>query len=248
MHFAARALVATLLAFVAAAAPAAELIVSAAASLTEAFNELGVAFGAAHAGTTVQLNFAASGALLQQIANGAPVDVLASADQQTMDEAARRQLIRPASRADFASNTLVVVVAADAGAAPRALADLAQPSVRRIAIGVPASVPAGRYARAVLEQARLWPEVEPKTIGAQSVRQVLDYVARGEVDAGFVYATDAAAMPGRVRVAFGVPAPVRYPIAVVAASNKAGEAQAFAAYVLAPPGQAILRKHGFGPP
>ncbi len=136
------------------------------------------------------------------------------------------------------------------GLVPRTLAELAQPSIRRIAIGVPASVPAGRYARAVLEQAGLWPQVEAKTVGAQSVRQALDYVARGEVDAGFVYATDAATMPGRVRVAFTVatPAPVRYPIAVVAASREAVPAQAFAAYVLSAPAQAILRRHGFGRP
>lgn len=250
MHFASRALAALALVFVAGAAPAAELTVSAAASLTDAFKEVGAAFMAAHPGTKVQLNFAGSGALLQQIANGAPVDVFASADEETMDAAERRQLIRPGSRADFASNALVVVVERDATIVPRTLADLAQPSVRRIAIGVPASVPVGRYAHAVLERAGLWPQVEAKTVGAQSVRQALDYVARGEVDAGFVYATDAASMPGRVRVAFTVPTPVpvRYPIAVVAASREPVQAQAFAAYVLAAPAQAILRRHGFGQP
>jgi molybdate transport system substrate-binding protein len=87
-------------------------------------------------------------------------------------------------------------------------------------------------------------------IGAQTVRQALDYVARGEVEAGFVYGTDAALMPDRVKVAFTVPieTPVRYPIAVVAASAHVAEAQTFAAYVLAPAAQATLRRHGFAPP
>ena len=92
--------------------------------------------------------------------------------------------------------------------------------------------------------------IEAKAVGAQSVRQALDYVARGEVDAGFVYATDAALLPGKVRLAFTVPtdAPVLYPIAPVAVSANPAGAQQFVAYVLAPPGQAILAKHGFAAP
>jgi len=226
---------------------AAEITVSAAASLTNALREIGPAFEAAHPGTAVQFNFAASGALLQQIAQGAPVDLFASADAETMDQAERRGLVRPGSRVDFAANTLVVVVPRAAAAPPKALADLLAPAFRHVAIGVPTSVPVGRYTQAALEKAKLWAPIEAKMIGAQSVRQALDYVARGEVEAGFVYATDAALMPERVKVAFTVPTetPVRYPIAVVAASRHAGEAQQFAAYLLSPPAQATLRKHGF---
>ncbi|MFO1296618.1 MAG: molybdate ABC transporter substrate-binding protein [Rubrivivax sp.] len=97
-------------------------------------------------------------------------------------------------------------------------ADLAQASFKRIAIGAPASVPVGRYTKSVLEAAHLWGAIEPKMVGANNVRQALDYVARGEVDAGFVYATDAASMPGKVKVAFTVPTtkPVLYPIATLA--------------------------------
>jgi len=236
----------------AAAAPAlaAELTVPAAASLTNAFREIGQAFEAAHPATPVRFNFAASGALLQQIAQGAPVDVFASADMETMDQAEQRRLVRPADRAVFARNALVVVVPSDAAVVPKSLAELAAPAFRRVAIGVPASVPVGRYARAVLEKAGLWPAIEAKAVGAQSVRQALDYVARGEVDAGFVYATDAAVLPGKVRLAFTVPtdAPVLYPIAPVAASTNPAGAQQFVAYVLSPAGQAILAKHGFAAP
>jgi molybdate transport system substrate-binding protein len=234
----------------AAVSAAAEITVSAAASLTNAFREIGAAYEAANPGTTLQFNFAASGPLLQQIAHGAPVDVFASADAQTMDQAERRGLVRSGSRVDFAANALVVIVPGDTVAAPKALADLLAPAFRHVAIGVPASVPVGRYTQAALERARLWAPIEAKMIGAQSVRQALDYVARGEVEAGFVYATDAALMPERVKVAFTVPTetPVRYPIAVVAASRHAGDAQKFAAYVLSTPAQATLRKHGFARP
>ena len=229
---------------------AAELTVSAAASLTNAFKDLAPLFEAANPGHKLQFNFAASGALLQQIAKGAPVDVFASADQETMLQAEQQQLVRPGARANFASNALVVVVPHDAPAVPKALADLAAPEVRRIAIGVPASVPAGRYTKAVLEKAGVWPAIEPKAIGAQTVRQALDYVARGEVDAGFVYATDAALLPGKVKVAFVVPTetPVVYPIAPLAAAGHPAAARRFVAYVLSPPGQAVLARHGFGKP
>jgi molybdate transport system substrate-binding protein len=234
----------------ASAAMAADLTVSAAASLTNAFKEVGSAFEAANPQPKVQFNFAASGTLLQQIARGAPVDVFASADQETMNQAEQQRLVRPGTRVNFVSNSLVVIVPRDAATPPKALADLDAPSFKRIAIGVPASVPVGRYTKAVLEKAQLWAAIEAKMIGAQSVRQALDYVARGEVDAGFVYGTDAALMADKVKVAFAVPTetPVLYPIAPVAASANGAAAQKFVAYVASPPAQAILAKYGFGKP
>jgi molybdate transport system substrate-binding protein len=231
-------------------AGAAELTVSAAASLTNAFKEIGTAFERDQPGTKVLFNFAASGALLQQIAAGAPVDVFASADQETMDQAQQKQLVKAEQRRNFVSNSLVVIVPADAPASPKTLADLTAESVKRVAIGVPASVPVGRYTKAVLEKAQLWPAIEAKMVGAQSVRQALDYVARGEVDAGFVYATDAAVMPDKVKLAFVVPTPtpVLYPVAPVAASANAELAHKFIAYVVSAPAQDILARHGFGKP
>lgn len=231
-------------------AQAADLTVSAAASLTNAFRELAPLYEAQNPGTRVLLNFGASGALLQQIAKGAPADVFASADQETMDQAQGQSLIAAAERRNFVSNTLVVVVPADAKAAPRSVSELAQPAYARIAIGLPASVPVGRYTKGLLERAGLWGAIEPKVIGAQNVRQALDYVARGEVDAGFVYGTDAAALPGRVKVALTVPTevPVLYPIAPVAGSAQAAQARSFVAFMLSPPAQAVLARHGFGKP
>jgi molybdate transport system substrate-binding protein len=229
---------------------AADLTVSAAASLTNAFRDLAPLFEAQNPGTKLQFNFAASGALLQQIAKGAPVDVFASADQETMDQAQSQGLIRAAERRDFASNALVVIVPAQAARVPDALNDLTQPAYQRIAIGLPASVPVGRYTRGVLEKAGIWPAIEPKMIGAQSVRQALDYVARGEVDAGFVYATDAAVMQDKVKTKLRVPTtqPIRYPVAPIVSSPNQAAAQRFVAFVNSSQAQSVFAKYGFGKP
>ncbi len=229
---------------------AGELTVSAAASLTNAFKDIAQNYEAKHAGTKVLLNFGASGALLQQMAKGAPVDVFASADQETMDSAQKQGLIAAGERQDFVRNSLVLIVPAGGKQNFTRLEDLTQSSVQKIAIGVPASVPVGRYTQIALEAAKLWPAVSAKAINTQNVRQSLDYVARGEVDAGFVYGTDAAVMPDKVKVAFEVPLDVAisYPIARTAGSANADEAKRFIAYVLSPDGQAVLGKYGFKKP
>jgi len=233
-----------------AAARANELTVCAASSLAQAFREVAAPFEAAVPGARVRLNFGASGALLQQVARGAPCDVLAVADLETMERAQALGLVDAAARRNFASNRLVVVVPLGQGAAPQALADLARPEFRRIAVGLPGSVPAGRYAQDALAAAGLWQALESRVVGAASVRQALDYVARGEVDAGFVYATDAALMPERVRMAFVVPGTrtVLYPVAPVAASPSPALARRFAEYVAGSQARAVLARHGFGLP
>jgi molybdate transport system substrate-binding protein len=241
---------ALLLAVASLSARAVDLTVSAAASLTNAFKDLAPMFEAANPGTKVQYNFGASGALLQQMSKGAPIDVFASADQQTMDQAQAQGLVRAAQRRNFVSNTLVVIVPATAANAPKAVADLAQPDYQRIAIGLPASVPVGRYAKSVLEGAGMWGAIEPKMVGAQTVRQALDYVARAEVDAAFVYSTDAALMRDKVKVAFTVPtpAPILYPVAPLAASPNAELGKKFVDFLNEAAAQAVLAKYGFGRP
>lgn len=231
-------------------ASAAELTISAASSLTESFRDIASAYEAAHPGTKVDLNFAASGVLLQQISRGAPVDVLATADTETMAQAAKGGLLENDSRQIFATNRLVVVVPPGRRDGPASLAALAGKGVQRVAIGNPDSVPVGRYARAALQDAGLWEAITAKTITTQNVRQSLDYVARGEVDAGFVYASDYQATTGRVVRAFDVPlkTPIKYPVAVIKDSARAAEARRFVAFVVSPQGQAILRRHGFGAP
>ncbi len=223
-----------------------ELVVSAAASLSNAFRDIGAAFEAEHPGLKVVFNLAASDVLLAQIAKGAPVDVFAPADEEAMNRAERDQLLLPATRRDFAANQLVLIVPATA-ASVGDLSALTQTRFRRIALGSPQTVPAGRYARDALERANLWAALAPRLVFAQSVRQALDYVAREEADAGFVYATDALIAPGAVKVALATLAttPIRYPIAVVKDSRNRALASEFVAYVAAAAGQRILARHGF---
>ncbi|MET0935057.1 MAG: molybdate ABC transporter substrate-binding protein [Luteibacter sp.] len=231
-------------------AGAADLVVSAASSLTDAFQAVGKAYETAHPGTHVVLNFAASDVLLRQIASGAPADVFASADQTAMDKAVAARAIDPATRQDFATNRLVLIVPKGGKAHVTAPADLKADAVKRVAYGDPASVPVGRYTRAALEQQGLWDAVSAKGVLAQNVRQSLDYVARGEVDAGFVFATDAAIMKDKVDVAATVatPRPISYPIAVVAGSKQAKEAASFEAFVQSTEGRGILAGFGFQAP
>lgn len=227
-----------------------EIVVSAAASLTNAFQAVGKAWEQAQPGRKATFNFAASGALLAQMQQGAPVDVFASADQPTMDKAQAAGLIAPDTRANFVKNELVLIVPAKAASAPKTLEDLTGDTYKRIAAGTPASVPVGRYTMNVVEQAKLAGPLQPKWIYGESVRQVLDYVARGEVDAGFVYRTDALVKKDDTRVAFAVPttSPVTYPIAQLAASKQAAAAQSFIAFVRGPEGQKILEGFGFSQP
>jgi len=232
------------------AAGAQQLTVSAAASLTDAFKAIAPRFEASQPGVTLRLNFAASGSLLQQIEQGAPVDVFASADQETMQRAEARKLVDPASRRDFATNTVVLIEPAQDGPGLRSLQDLAGPAVRRIAIGKPATVPVGRYTRELLEAAGLWRPLAPKFVQADSVRQVLDYVGRGEAEAGFVYRTDAALADSKVRVVLTATGhtPVRYPVAQVADSRQPALAQRFIRFLDSPEARQILARYGFGAP
>jgi len=225
-----------------------DLTVSAAASLTNAFKDIGVAFEASHPGTHIAFNFGASDVLLKQIEQGAPVDVYASADEATMERAMRDHLVAAATRADFAANALVLIVPAG-NVSPKSLSDLQGDGYKRIAIGNPDSVPAGRYAKQTLTDAGLWQTLSSKFVQAQNVRQALDYVARGEAEAGFVYATDAAAQASKVAVALTVPTatPVRYPVAAVHDCGQKRVACEFAQYLQSAQPQNILVRYGFRP-
>ena len=229
-----------------AAAHAQTLTVSAASSLSNAMREVVQLFEAAHPGVQVRLNTGGSGSLLQQIRAGAPVDVLATADQTTMDQAQQAGLLRAGSRADFVANQLVLVVPSNASK-PSRLADLAGNGYSRIAMGNPDSVPVGRYTKTVLEAQGLWASVQPKMIYTANVRQALDYVARQEVQAGFVYATDARLMPEQVQVAMTLPTPepVRYPIAVIQSTTQPAAALSFVQFVRGVQAQAVFARFGF---
>lgn len=231
-------------------AMAADLVVSAAASLTNAFTDIGKEFEKAKPDAKVLFNFAGSGQLLQQLSRGAPVDVFASADQETMDKAAKQNLIVPETRENFVGNKLVLVMPSNSALGINSLEGLKSAEVKRIAVANPASVPAGRYSREALQAAKLWDTLKEKYITTSNVRQSLDYTARGEVDAGFVYFTDALIMPNRVKVAFEVPlaTQILYPVAVVKGNGNENRAREFIAYLQSETAQKILQKYGFGKP
>lgn len=224
------------------------ITISAAVSLKDAFNEIGGLYKT-QTGKTVNFNFGASGALQKQIENGAPVDIFASAGASQMDELAGKSLIVAETRRDFARNTLVLVAPITSKLNLTAFSDLTKPEVTKIAVGNPKTVPAGQYTDQLFEKTNLKPNLEGKLILAENVRQVLDYVVRGEVDAGIVYASDALSAGDKVRVATTAPedthTPILYPLAIVKDSKQRDAAQEFIDRVLSAEGQAILKKYGF---
>ncbi len=233
-------------------AVAQELTLSAAISMKEAVDEIGRQFVASRPGTTLSFNFGSSGELQKQIEAGAPVDVFISAASRQMDELQQKGLVLPATRRNFARNVLVVIKPADSTIDLARSADLLDPRVRRVAIGNPKTVPVGQYTEESLRSAGLWERIQPKLVFAENVRQALEYVARGEVDAGFVYTTDFAVRTERVREAFrpgeDTYRPVIYPAAVVKASRQPALAQAFVDALVSGDAQAVLRRLGFQPP
>lgn len=231
------------------AAFASDLVVSGAASLTGAMTDIKTAFEASHPDRKVYVNFAASGQLLQQIEAGAPVDVFAPADQETMDRAQQRNLIEAGTRVDFTANDLMLVVPCNAKDVHCAK-DLADAKVGRIALGEPDAVPAGSYTKEALASLGLWETLSPKMVYGLSVKQALDYVALGEVEAAFIYGTDALLAPDRIRIITNMSGhkPIVYPAAVVTGSAQKEGAQEFIAFLTSDAGQAILAKHGFKKP
>lgn len=226
---------------------AAEVTVSAAISLKNAFEELGGLYEFMYH-TKVFLNFGASGDLARQIKGGAPADVFASAAEKDMDMLEKGGLLIKSSRVDFAGNEVVLITplgeSFDGG-----FEGLLSSSVKKIALGNPVTVPAGRYASQVVDYYKSSSILKDKLVFAENVRQVLDYVARGEVDAGIVYATDAFIRAREVRIAAFAPKeshkPVAYPIAVVSGAKNEAAAKTFIGFVLSPEGQRILAKYGF---
>ncbi len=231
------------------------LTVSAAASLTEAFTEIGQAFEASQPGVAVVFNFGASSSLRAQLLEGAPVDVFASANLTQMGLAVDGRAIVPETAAVFATNALVIVMPADNPAGISTPADLARPGLKLV-LAAP-EVPAGQYARQALEWmaadlgAAFLTGVQANVVSLEdSVRGALGKVALGEADAAIVYASDALTAPEleviEIPTQYNVLA--EYPLAVTATSTQPDLAGEFVAFVLSAEGQAILQKWGFGPP
>jgi molybdate transport system substrate-binding protein len=225
------------------------MTVSTASTLTEAFTDIAREFEAAHPGTKVELNLASSGTLRTQIESGAPVDVFASSSESDMDLLSEKGLIEESSRKDFAANTIVMVVPEkNSSETPKSLEDLTAGSIEKIAIGNPETTTIGKYVKPVLESAGIWDEIESKVILGETVKQVLTYVETGEVDAGFVFLTDAeSGQKDLHEIAFTVPVneSITYPIAVVNESANKEGAQEFVDFVTGTRGQEILAEYGF---
>jgi molybdate transport system substrate-binding protein len=225
-----------------------EITVSAAISLKDAFQEIGKKY-TGKTGVNVVFNFGASGDLARQIEGGAPVDVFASAAQKDMNSADSKGFIVKDTRKNFARNALSLIGPKSAAIRVKNFEALTSDSVKRIAVGNPKTVPAGRYAAEAFAYYGIAPKIKDKLVYAENVRQVLDYVARGEVDAGVVYSTDAAIRMRDIYIAANAPEashkPIVYPIAVVKDANNISAAGAFVRLVLSKEGMAILGKYGF---
>ncbi len=228
---------------------AADLNVFAAASLSEALKEITKTYEPA-SGDKLIFNLGASSALARQIKEGAPADVFFSADEAKMDDLAKSGLIINDTRHSLLSNTLVIVINAEGGAAIAAPADLVKPGIGRIALAEPQTVPAGIYAKAYLQKIDLWKMIIDKIVPTENVRACLAAVESGNVDAGIVYKTDAL-ISKKVKIGYEVTVEqgpvISYPLAVVQGSKSPDAARKFAAYLGSAEAQTVFRKYGFLP-
>jgi len=221
------------------------LTVSAAASLQAAFTDIKAAFELAHPDVTVTINFGASSTLAQQIKDGAPVDVFASADEANMAKVSDAQLLSNQPTL-FATNSLEIIVRKGNPTKISALSDLSRSGL--IYVTCAPEVPIGKYGAQVLQKAGVM--VKPASL-EPDVRGIVTKVTSGEADAGIVYATDINATNG---AAAGISIPpdinviAKYPIAMIATSTHTASATAWIAFVAGANGQEILRSYGFGAP
>jgi molybdate transport system substrate-binding protein len=226
---------------------AAELTVHAAASLSDVMKEIGAAYER-ESGDKLLFNFGASSTLARQIEAGAPADLFFSADEAKVDELDKKGLLLPATRRALLSNTLVVIVSAEAKQSPASAADLAKPDFRKIALAEPHSVPAGIYAREYLQKLGLWNAVESKVVPTESVRAALAAVESGNVDAGIVYKTDSM-ISKKVNIAAEIPAAeapkICYAIAITTSSSQPERAAKFEEYLAGAAARSVFAKFGF---
>ncbi|MDQ0172083.1 molybdate ABC transporter substrate-binding protein [Paenibacillus tundrae] len=228
-----------------------ELTISAAASLTDAMKEIETNFEAANPNIKLNFNFGASGALQQQIEQGAPSDIFVSAASKNLNALVEENLIAEADQQNLLQNSLVAVVTADRADEVSSEKDLTSDTMKTIAIGIPESVPAGTYAKEALTNAKLWDQLESKLVQGKDVRQVLQYVETGNADAGFVYKTDALTSD-QVKIAFEVDknsyTPANYPVGIIEGTKHRTEAEQFYTYLQSPEILDVFAKYGFSIP
>jgi len=224
-----------------------EIIVSAAASLTDVLKEISAGYQS-KSKNTVRFNFGPSSGLARQIEEGAPADIFFSADLPQMEALQKKNLIEPGTQKNLLSNQLVIIVPADSKLAISSPKDLLKAEVKKIALAEPSSVPVGVYSSKYLTDEGLWEQVKPKIVPVQDVRATLASVESGNVEAGFVYKTDAA-ISNKVKIAYEVPIEkgpkITYPVAIVKESKKKDAARDFMNFMLSPASKALFKKFGF---
>jgi molybdate transport system substrate-binding protein len=221
------------------------VIVFAAASTTNALNEIKAAF-TERMGTEVQTSYAASSTLAQQMVNGAEADLFISADVKWADHVEGKMPVT--KRRNLLGNRLVIVVPSDSNLKVAKPEDLLSDKVKHLALGDPDAVPVGRYAKQALTKLGIWEKLKGKVVPAEDVRQALTYVEAGAADAGIVYATDAA-ISVKARVAVEIPAdltePVRYPVLLLRRETENTTAEAFYDYLGSPEATEVFERFGF---
>ncbi|MGE5305555.1 MAG: molybdate ABC transporter substrate-binding protein [Alphaproteobacteria bacterium] len=224
-----------------------DLLVSAAASLTDVLKEIGAAYRL-KSKHTVEFNFGSSSGLARQIEEGAPADIFFSADLAQMDGLDKRGLLEPGSRKNLLSNQLVIIVPANSKLAISSPRDLLKADVKRIALAEPSSVPAGVYSKKYLTEEGLWDQVKAKVVPVQNVRATLASVESGNIEAGFVYKTDAA-VSKQVKIVYEVPVAkgpkITYPVAIVKESKQKVAARDFLNFVQTSAARNTFKKYGF---
>ena len=227
--------------------PTVKLTVSSAISLKDVMEEIKSAYQKQHPQVEIIYNFASSGSLQRQIEQGAPVDVFISAATDKMDALQKQDLILPETRRDLFKNQMVLIVPQDINKISN-FTDLTNNNLKAIALGEPKSVPAGKYAREVLTFFNIANQVNAKAVYAKDVRQVLNYVATGNADAGIVYFTDAQ-ISDRVKIVATAPAnshsPIVYPVAVIKDSSNPEAVQNLVEFLTTPQAQSLFTKYGF---
>nr|WP_052020355.1 molybdate ABC transporter substrate-binding protein [Paenibacillus pini] len=228
-----------------------ELTISAAASLTDALKEIQTNYENRHQTIKLRFNFGASGALQQQIEQGAPADLFFSASSKNMNTLIDKKLIDDSQHKNILRNDLVVVVPANDKANVQKVEDLSNDNIKYVALGEPKTVPAGNYAKEALTYSKLWDSLQPKVVQGKDVRQVLTYVESGNAEAGFVYKTDALTSKA-ITIAFNVDpqsyTPIQYPAGIVKATKHSKEISDFYTYLQGKEAQDMFVKYGFSIP
>ena len=225
-----------------------ELNISAAVSMKDALAEIQTNYQKKAPHIKLVYNLGASGSLQKQIEQGAPADIFISAAPKQMNELAAKNLVINATRKNLLENKLVLIAPKDSKLSISQLEDLQNDTVKQISIGETKVVPAGQYAEQALKKLGVWEKVQRKIVFAKDVRTVLTYVDTGNVDAGLVYKTDAAASK-KVKILATAPdgshAPIIYPAAVLSSTKHQKAAEEFLSYLAGPEGKTVFEKYGF---